>query len=133
MVEFLLDTDIAIYTIKHRPAAVRRQFNAHRGRMALAAVSLGELYFGAMRSRQQQRNLEDIEAFAARLHIVDFNEQAAHAFGEVRAELARSGHPIGAYDTMIAAQARACGLTLVTNNVQEYEHVDGLRIVNWTQ
>jgi tRNA(fMet)-specific endonuclease VapC len=131
VLKYLLDTNIAIYTLKNRPAAVREIFKRHAGQMAISTVTLGELVYGAERSSQPERNLADIEGFAARLSVLPFDEPAAAHFGQVRAELYRRGKPIGPYDMMIAGHARASGLILVTNNVREFERVPGVRLENW--
>ena len=99
--------------------------------MGISSVTLGELVFGAEHSQQVERNLADIEALTARLEVLPFDEAAAYHFGQIRAELYRAGRPIGPYDMMIAGHARACGLKLVTNNVKEFERVQGLIIENW--
>ena len=131
MLKYLLDANIVIYTMKHRPQQVRRSFKAQQGRMGISSVTLGELVFGAEHSQQVERNLADIEALTARLEVLPFDEAAAYHFGQIRAELYRMGRPIGPYDMMIAGHARACGLKLVTNNVKEFERVQGLIIENW--
>ena len=128
----MLDTNIVIYTIKNRPVRVREVFKRHSGQMAISAVTFGELIYGAERSSQPERNLNDIEGMIARLEVLPFGELAAAHFGQLRAELARAGTPIGPYDQMIAGHARAAGLVLVTNNVDEFKRVPGLRIENWT-
>lgn len=133
MLKYLLDTNIVIYTMRNRPQQVRRHFKDHHGRMGISAVTLGELVFGAEHSQQVERNLADIEALAARLEVLPFDESPAYHFGQIRAELYRFGTPIGPYDMMIAGHARACGLTLVTNNVREFERIQGLRIENWVE
>ena len=131
MLKYMLDTNIVIYTIKNRPERVREVFKRHSGQMAISAVTFGELIYGAERSSQPERNLNDIEGMIARLEVLPFDELAAAHFGQLRAELARAGTPIGPYDQMIAGHARALGLVLVTNNVDEFERVPGLRIENW--
>ena len=131
MLKYLLDTNILIYTIKNRPETVRAAFNQHEGQMAVSSVSWGELVYGAERSSQPERNLADIEALAARLPVLSFDDKAATHFGQVRAELYRTGQPIGPYDMMIAGHARAQGLILVSNNLKEFQRVPGLRVENW--
>lgn len=131
MLKYMLDTNIVIYTIRNRPRDVRRHFERHDGQMCLSTVTWGELVYGAERSTQPERNLADIEGLGARLEIVPFNTLAAMHFGQVRAELYRTGKPIGPYDMMIAGHARALGLILVTNNLREFERVPGLRLENW--
>jgi tRNA(fMet)-specific endonuclease VapC len=133
MVKYLLDTNIVIYTMKNRPPQVKRRFQKHQGRIGISAVTLGELVFGAEHSRQVERNLADIEAMAARLEVLPFDDTAAYHFGQIRAALYRIGNPIGPYDMMIAGHARAFGLKLVTNNVKEFERVQGLLIEDWSK
>ena len=131
MLKYMIDTNIAIYTLKNRPAKVRAAFKKHSGEMCLSTVSLGELIFGAEKSARVEHNLTVIEGFAARLKVETFNAQAAVHFGQLRAELAKSGKLIGPYDMMIAGHARAMGLVLVTNNRREFDRVPGLRVENW--
>lgn len=90
-----------------------------------------ELIYGAEKSANPERNLADVEGFAARLEVLPYDAQAAAHSGQLRAELARIGKPIGPYDQMIAGHARAQGLILVTNNLREFERVPGLRVEDW--
>ena len=131
MLKYMIDTNIAIYTLKNRPAKVRAAIKKHSGEMCLSTISLGELIFGAEKSARVEHNLTVIEGFAARLKVESFNAQAAVHFGQLRAELAKSGKLIGPYDMMIAGHARAMGLILVTNNRREFDRVPGLRVENW--
>ncbi len=131
MLKYMLDTNIAIYTIKNRPTKVREAFKKHSGEMCLSSVSLGELIYGAEKSAQVERNLAEIEGLAARLEVPSFDHHAAIHFGQLRAELAKSGNVIGPYDMMIAGHARSLGLILVSNNLKEFERVPGLRMENW--
>ena len=132
MLKYLLGTNIVIYTMRNRPQPVKYRFQQHDGQMAISAVTLGELVFGAEHSQQVELNLADIEAMAARLEVLPFDNKAAYHFGQVRAALYRIGQPIGPYDMMIAGHARSTGLVLVTNNVREFERVPGLLIEDWS-
>jgi tRNA(fMet)-specific endonuclease VapC len=127
----MIDTNIAIYTLKNRPAKVRAAFKKHSGEMCLSSISLGELIFGAEKSAKVESNLTIIEGLAARLHVESFDAQAAMHFGQLRAELSKSGKLIGPYDMLIAGHARSMGLILVSNNLKEFDRVPGLRIENW--
>ncbi len=131
MIKYMLDTNLIIYTIKNRPVNVRNTFKKHDGQMCVSTVSLGELIYGAERSAQPEKNMSVIEAMMARLEVLTFETQDTTHFGQLRAELARLGKPIGPYDTMIAGHARSRGLILVTNNTKEFKRVPGLRIENW--
>ena len=131
MLKYLLDTNILIYVVKNRPAAARERFTRHQGQMAMSSVSWMELVYGAERSAAPERNLRDIEGLAARMEVLQFEAGAAAHTGHIRAALARAGTPIGPYDQMIAGHARSLGLTLVSNNLREFERVPGLLIENW--
>jgi len=130
LLRFLLDTDISIYVIKHKPPEVREQFRRQHGRLAISTATLMELAFGAENSMRIEHNLEVIEGFVARLEVLDYDAEAAWHTGQIRAELRRHGRPIGPYDQMIAGHARVRGLTVVTNNQAEFERVSGLQVVN---
>ena len=133
MIKYMLDTNILIYTIKNRPKKVRDAFKKHADYLAMSTVTLGELIYGAEKSTQSVRNLADIEALAARMDVVPFDSQAAIHFGQVRAELSKSGKLIGPFDFMRAGHARSRGLILVTNNLREFKRVPGLRVENWVR
>lgn len=131
MLKYLLDTNIVIYVIKRRPPEVREVFNRQHGRMAISAITLAELVHGAEKSQFPARNLDVVEDFCSRLTVLPYPAEAAYHYGSIRAELERQGRPIGVNDLHIAAHARSCGLTVVTNNLAEFERVPGLLLENW--
>jgi tRNA(fMet)-specific endonuclease VapC len=131
MLRYLLDTNIVIYVIKQRPPSVLRKFNQHAARMAISAITLAELMHGAEKSAQLERNLAAIEDFCSRLQVLPYTQEAAQHYGSIRAALEKSGKTIGVNDLHIAAHARSLGLTLVTNNLKEFERVPALRFANW--
>jgi tRNA(fMet)-specific endonuclease VapC len=133
MLKYMLDTNIAIYTIKNKPIEVREAFKQHDGQMCISAVTLMELIYGAEASAAVERNLRIVEGFAARLDVLPFDNGAAAHTGQLRAELRKRGTPIGPYDEMIAGHARSLGLVVVTNNTKQFEHVPGLRLANWVE
>lgn len=131
MLRYLLDTNICLHVLKHRPPQVRTAFNEHAAHLCTSSVVLGELLYGAEKSDQPTHNLERIESFASRLEVLAFDAPATAHYGRIRAELEAKGEPIGAYDLMIAGHARSQGLTLVTNNEREFQRVPGLLVENW--
>lgn len=133
MLKYMLDTNIVIYTIKNKPQIVREAFIKHHGQMCITTVTLMELIYGAEKSANIERNLKEIEGFAARLNVLSYDNAAAIHTGQIRAELGKVGKPIGSYDQMIAGHARSQGLVLVTNNEKEFKRVSGLRLENWTK
>lgn len=132
MLKYLLDTNIVIYVMKNRPATARERFMLHQGRMGISTVTWMELVFGAERSQHVERNLRDVEHFAARLEVLSYDSEAAAHTGQIRAELARIGQPIDPYDQMIAGHARSRGLILVSNNTREFSRISGLRLEDWS-
>lgn len=131
MLRYLLDTNIVIYVIKQRPPEARVLFNRHAGRMAISAVTLAELLHGAEKSSRPDVNLTVVEDFCSRLEVLAYGAKAAAHYGAIRAALERAGQPIGVNDLHIAAHARSEGLTLVTNNLPEFERVPALQVENW--
>src|SRR5580704_14565333 len=108
MLTYMLDTNICIYSI-----------------------TLGELYYGAEKSARRVENLTAIEHFVARLDVLSFEAKAAAHYGQVRAELERSGTPCGPHDMQIGGHARSEGLIIVTNNIREFGRMPGIRVENW--
>ena len=98
----------------------------------MSSVVAHELWFGAYRSQRVEYNLETLRLLFADLPILDFDPEDARVAGEIRADLARKGTPIGPYDLLIAGQAKARELTLVTNNTGEFARVSGLDVADWT-
>ncbi len=132
MLKYMLDTNICIFTIKNKPEHAREAFNRHHGQLCMSSISLMELIYGAEKSASPERNLAVVEGFAARLEVLAYDEIAATHTGQLRAELAQKGTPIGPYDQLIAGHARSRGLIVVTNNRREFDRVAGLRVEDWT-
>ena len=131
MLRYLLDTTICIDVIKRRPESVLDRFNENAAHLAISSITLAELLHGAEKSSQPQRTLAVVEDFCSRLDVLDYGAKAAQHYGQIRASLEQRGTPIGVNDLHIAAHARSEGLTLVSNNLREFERVDGLLYENW--
>jgi len=131
MLRYLLDTNIVIYTMKRRPIDVLDVFNKNADRMAISAITLSELFYGAEKSSKVSENLSVIEDFCSRLEVLPYGPKASQHYGAIRAILATAGQPIGVNDVHIASHARSEGLILVTNNVKEFIRVPALQIENW--
>ena len=127
---YLPDTSTIIAWARWGNASVTDKMKQHRGAIGLSAIVAYELYFGAMKSAQVDRNLRTLESFG--LPTLDFERDDAKAAGTIRAALERAGTPIGPYYLLIAGQATARGATVVTNNTREFSRVDGLAVEDWT-
>jgi tRNA(fMet)-specific endonuclease VapC len=131
MLEYMLDTNICIYVIRNYPPELQDRFNRLAEQLCISSITLGELLYGVEKSRRRLDNLQAIEHFKARLEVLPFGEKAAAHYGQIRARLEGTGRPAGAHDMMIGGHARSEGLILVTNNLREFERMDGLRVANW--
>lgn len=131
MIKYLLDTSICIYVIKRRPIEVLERFNEAAGHMAISSTTLAELLHGVEKSQHVAKNLKAVEDFCSRLDVIDYDDKASSHYGEIRADLERKGKTIGVNDLHIAGHARSLGAILVSNNLKEFERVDGLRFQNW--
>lgn len=129
---YLLDTDICIYVQRRRSAPALKRFEALKpGEAVMSTISVGELMFGAMKSRDHRAATETIARFASLIPIASLPVEAATHYGSHRAQLERRGTPIGSNDLWIAAHALAADLILVTNNEREFRRIEGLRVENW--
>lgn len=132
--KYLLDTNICIYVIKERPRHVTERFTQYDvGDLGLSCITAAELWYGVGKSRHRRQNQQALQQFLLPLVIVDFDEHAAQAYGNLRAQLEKRGTPIGALDTLIGAQALSLGVTLVTNNEREFSRIPNLRVENWVR
>lgn len=131
MIKYMLDTNIVIYVIKRRPIEVLDVFNLHAGQMCISSITMAELLHGAEKSERTEHNLKVVEDFVSRLEVLEYGIKAAAHYGDIRAKLESKGTPIGVNDLHIAGHARSEGLTLVTNNIGEFERVEALRLENW--
>ncbi|MBX4908936.1 MULTISPECIES: type II toxin-antitoxin system VapC family toxin [Rhizobium] len=133
MITHLIDTNAVIALIGRKSdMLLSRVMESDEGSIGLSTVVMHELYYGAYKSAKISYNLETLRLFMADFPAVGFEREDALAAGEIRAALAAKGKPIGPYDVLIAAQARSRDLVLVTNNVGEFQRVEGLCVEDWT-
>ena len=132
--KYMLDTNICIYTIKHKPPEVIKAFLCHEpDDMCISSITYGELMHGVEKSQAVERNRAAITVFLSAISILPFDSDVAEEYGAVRADLERKGTPIGPMDMLIAGHARSRGLILVTNNTREFFRVNELEVEDWTK
>ncbi len=130
----MLDTNACIHIIRRRPPEVLRRFDDYEvGEVGVSSVTAAELSYGAEKSAVPEQNREALGAFLLPLEVIPFGDEAAAAYGRIRATLEKAGSPIGPLDTLIAAHAVSLGITLVTNNTREFSRVPGLEVEDWTR
>lgn len=130
--EFLLDTCIVVAALKGEPRALLNRLAALApARLHLSSIVLAELYNGSEKCRNPAEQKADMAGLIRSMTAVSFEADDAFAFGRIRAALERKGASIGPMDLLIAAQAVAHGLVLVTDNLREFRRVPGLQCENW--
>ncbi len=130
---FLLDTDTCIYALKQRRSVLDQLLSKQREDIFVSVITEAELRTGAAKSSSPIKTLRLVENFLRPLTLVEFTSDDATAYAQVRAKLERAGTPIGPLDTLIASQAVARRLTLVSNNEREFRRVVGLPVENWAR
>lgn len=132
--KFMLDTNICIYVIKHKPKNVIQRFLQHAPEeMCVSAVTYAELMHGVEKSMAVEKNRLALSLFLSPITVLNFHAHAAEEYGKIRAGLERKGTPIGPMDLLIAAHAKSEGLILVTNNTREFQRVEGLIAEDWAE
>ena len=127
---YLLDANAVIALLNDTTSPIARRIRRYAPRdIAVSAVVIHELYYGAFKSQRVEKNVARVDAL--QFPVVEFDQEDARRAGEIRAHLASNGTPIGPYDVLIAGQAKARKLTLVTHNTTEFQRVSGLKVEDW--
>lgn len=127
--KYLLDTNIIIAFQKQHQGLLTQMKKHSVSDFALSNIVLFELAFGAYNSQKVDENLHKLSRL--RFPTLPFNSQDAYHAGKIRATLQQKDTPIGAYDTLIAGQAIAQNLILITHNIKEFQRVDDLKFEDW--
>ena len=132
MAVYMLDTDICSYVMKRSsPGRLARLARTPLPDVCMSVVTRAELLYGVRGSPHHARDAEALRGFLTYVEVLDFPEQAAEDYAEIRSDLKGRGALIGANDLLIAAHARSLGLTLITNNTDGFSRVQGLPLENW--
>ena len=132
--KYMLDTNICIYAIKHKPDTVIKKFLSHDPEeLCISAITYAELMHGVEKSMAVEKNRIAMSLFLSLITILQFDELAAEEYGRIKAELEKKGTPIDPMDTLIASHTKSRGLIIVTNNTRKFNRVAGLTIEDWAQ
>ncbi len=133
MAVYMIDTDISSYIMKRsNDMVLRRLQTVPIADICISVITKSELMYGVEVSPRKQQDRAALDAYLKHVEILDYPDEAALHYGQIRAALRLTGKMIGANDLLIAAHARCLGLTLVTNNTREFGRVEGLTLENWT-
>ena len=133
---FMLDTDTCIFLMRgESPALAAKVQSVPLQQQVMSAVTFAELTYGVQASAAAKRkqNQSVLDSLVLHLAVLDWPQDAAKHYAEIRTDLKKRGAQLGAADLMIAAHARAMGATVVTNNVKDLARVKGLEVENWTK
>lgn len=132
----MLDTDTCIFLMRGESPALAAHVQAvPLAQQLMSAVTFAELSYGVQASAAAQRkqNQAVLDSLTQHLAVLDWPQDAARHYAEIRLDLKKRGAQLGAADLMIAAHARALGATVVTNNTKDFGRVKGLQVENWTR
>jgi len=128
---YLLDTNMASYVIKGNIPRVReRLLKVPMAQVSISVVTEAELRFGAARRSEALGLKTAVEEFLLRVEVLPWDSEAAQHYARVRADLERTGEPMGNMDMMIAAHALAAQAVLVTHD-RVFRRVKHLKIEDW--
>jgi tRNA(fMet)-specific endonuclease VapC len=131
---YLLDTNTCVFLIRKKSPVVLQNLTRHAlTTIAISALTVAELQYGVEKSAAPRQNQAALDSFLLPFTLLPFDDGDAVVYGTIRSYLEVQGTPIGAIDTLLAAQALRAGLIVVTNNVREFERVPGLQIEDWTK
>ena len=133
---FMLDTDTCIFLMRGESQTLATKVQSVLvQQQVMSAVTFAELAYGVQASAAAKRkqNQAVLDSLALHLAVLDWPQDAAKHYAEIRADLKKRGAQLGAADLMIAAHARVMGAVIVTNNVKDFGRVKGLQVENWTK
>ena len=127
---YLLDANAAIGLLNDAASGLAQRARREKpADIAISAIVAHELFYGAFKSRRAERNIALVDAL--RFAVIEFDKEDARQAGKIRAFIAAKGSPIGPYDVLIAGQAIARNMVLITRNTDEFARVPGLRSEDW--
>lgn len=130
--KFMLDTNVCIGLIRQKPQAlIERLSTCLPGEVGISSITIAELAYGAQKSSQVQRNMAALEQFLLPFEIANFDQRASIAYGVIRTTLERKGNTIGSMDMLIGAHALSVDVALVTNNTDEFQRIQNLKLEDW--
>ena len=129
--KYVLDTNTLIYFFKGVGNVKNRLLSVPPSEILLPAIVLFELELGIAKSSSPRKRISQLKDFTALVNVIPFGPAEAKAAAQIRAKLEKKGIPIGPYDVLIAACAKANNLILVTHNLKEFKRIEGLQVEDW--
>ena len=131
---YLLDTDTCAFILRRSsPVLLERIQLVPLQQQSMSVIMLAELLYGVQVSSKRKMNREGVDALVRHVNVLDWTNEAAEHYAEIRADLKKKGQLICSNDLLIAAHARSLGATIVTNKVKDFRRVKGLQLENWME
>jgi len=129
----ILDTDILISFLRNKKKAVNMMSSLIKSKTILTTtiINVGELYTGAYLSSQVAKDINAIEKLLEKFEILEYTKEDSRVFGQIQANLIKTGNKIGKMDTIIGSIALNRNEVLITRNVKHFEMIPRLKIKNW--
>jgi tRNA(fMet)-specific endonuclease VapC len=128
---YALDTNTLIYFFKGIGNIKNRLLSLPPNEIGVSTIVLFELEVGIAKSSSPRKRTSQLKDFTSLVNVIPFGEAEAKCAAQIRAKLEKRGLPIGPYDVLIGASAKANYLTLVTHNLKEFKRIEGLRLEDW--
>ncbi len=129
---YMMNTDTCIYLKNRRPPSIAERFSGLQwGEVVMSVITYGELSSGALKCREVEAALNNVKRLGERLPVQAMSTDVAETYARIRSSLEKQGNIIGGNDWWIAAHALTLGLTIITNNTNEFCRVENLRVENW--
>jgi tRNA(fMet)-specific endonuclease VapC len=130
----MLDTDTCAFVLRRASEALLQRIQSVPLRQqVMSVVTYADLLYGVQQSSRKKTNQAAVEALVRHLTVIDWAQDAARHYAQIRSDLKNKGSMIGSNDLMIAAHARSIGATVVTNNTKDFARVKGLVVANWME
>ena len=129
--KYVLDTNTLIYFFKGIGNVKKRLLFLPPNEIGVPTIVLFELEVGIAKSSSPRKRISQLKDFTDLVSVIPFGIAEAKAAAQIRAKLEKKGIPIGPYDVLIAACAKANNLMLVTHNIKEFKRIEGLRLEDW--
>ena len=131
---YLLDTNICIYIIKKKPVSALKTLKKKLKKdIYISSITIAELEYGIAKSQFPEKNKIALIEFLSIFNLLPFDDNDAVNFGIIKTDLEKKGKIIGPMDMLLASQAKTKQLILVTNNLKEFQRVEGLMVENWVK
>ena len=132
MKQYLLDTNICAFILRDKYNVASHLLDAGIDNCHISIITYLELYYGAINSKNVQKNLRQVEVFARQIDVISIDE-VIHQYAVEKVKLRKVGTPIDDFDLLIGATALIYGFTVVTENIKHLGKIENIEIENWVE